>query len=366
MKQLQCMISLSLILLLLLCIPISSQAETQSNWNEENYNPSRLTDEECFPITGKAYVARFNQKYSGLMEFVEEGTRCNLYLAGKQKNIFLQFMDTSDPIFQFGSGLARNKWNKVRVYMATDDSTTDEEFLTSFSSWFPMLSDILGYEFDAAIFTEGHLPNTGSYKYPQYTHEERGLRYTLEAYDDRVMFGGEVTTTYSASIMLIPDSPESFVENGRFTFSAQEFGERLKGILGDGWTVITTLDTTTTDTPTAVTDIENKNGASARIIYGGRDYFVSNTNEQNSFDLLTAMIMADSSDPMRMIEIGVALVQAVDPKADATRTITLITDLVEEGQKTGEWEEKTQNGIKYNYSNVVMPISYLFMISVAD
>ena len=368
MKRCRRSLSLLLVLLLLLWVPVTSSAETKTNWDEENYGPSRLTDGECFPMKTADFVGKFNQKYSlngSGMEFIVEGTRCNLYIAKEQMNIFLQFMDTSDTNFQFGSGLAREKWNKVRIYIATDDSSTDLEYLLSLSGWFDLLSEILGHQFDSKVFQDNTLPNTGSSDYPRYVHEEQGLQYVLEAYDDKIMFGGEVTTTYSASIELLSGTPESFVENGRFTLSPQEYAERLKDILGDEWTVVTTRDTTATETPTVVTDFDHGSGAGGRIVYGGRSYMADDPQKPGSFELMTVMIMPDPDNPTGILEIGSALVQAADPKADATRTITLITDLVVKAGQQSDAKE-TRNGIEYTYSGVTMPVAHLFIISVAE
>ena len=366
MNQEKRILSLLLVFLLLLWIPVTSSAETKANWNEEYYGPSKLTNNECFPMTTKAFLKQFNQKYSlngAGMEFVEEGTRCNLYIAQEQMNIFLQFMDTLDSNFQYGSGLAREKWNKVRIYIATDDNSTDYEYLFSLSGWFDLLSEILGYHFNSKLFQDNRISNSGSLDYPRYVHEEQGLQYVLEAYDDKVMFGGEVTTTYSASIELISDIPESFIDNGRFTLSAYEYANRFKDNLGDGWTVITKLDTTT-EASSVVTDFENESGASGRIVYGGRDYMANDPQKPNSFDILTVLIMTDSNNPTTILEIGSALIQAADPKADATRTFALITDLVVQAGQQSDSKE-TRNGIEYGYT-ILMPTTHLLMISVAE
>lgn len=157
-----------------------------------------------FDMSAAEFVARFNEKNSlndQLMTFKKEGIRVNLYLFGEQMNMFLQFFDTTEFSAQYGSGLEREHFNKLKLYIATDDRQLDEKYFASFSTWLMFLSDTLGVDFDSQDFVE-HFVNKGSDQYPEFVYTKNGIRYSLRFYDDSMAYG-EPTTVYAASIELM-------------------------------------------------------------------------------------------------------------------------------------------------------------------
>ena len=159
---------------------------------------------QYFNMTAREFVDAFNQKYSlngQMMYFKEEGINCNLYLMGEQMNYFLRFFDTSQRELPFISGLSLEEWNKVGLYVATDDVAMDAEFFASYGNWLAFLSDTAGVEFDSQKFLDG-FSNVGSDRFPELQYTENGIRYVLRFYDDSATYR-EPTTVYAAEVEMI-------------------------------------------------------------------------------------------------------------------------------------------------------------------
>ena len=157
-----------------------------------------------FDMSPREYVDRFNETHSvggQWMTFVVEGFRVNLYLGGEQMNIFLQFLDSTEDGITYYSCLDRDKWNKVKLYIATDDRRLDADYFGSFANWLHFLGTPLGLSLDTDDFLD-KVENVGNGFYPEMVYTRDGIQYTLSFYDDSAGFG-EPTTTYAASIELV-------------------------------------------------------------------------------------------------------------------------------------------------------------------
>lgn len=183
------------------CYPFSAFAWVQDDWGTTYQGNSLLTEDNSFSMSPKEYVQTFNERNATTWEFVEEENRLNLYWDGEQMNMYLQFLDTTQPGLQWTSGIDRTRWNKLKLYIATDDVEVDGQYLATYMLWLPFLAAVLDLSFPGEQFME-EAKNAGTNQYPNFYYVDGNIKYSLQFYDDSISYG-EPTTDYAVTIEML-------------------------------------------------------------------------------------------------------------------------------------------------------------------